>query len=76
MDDADRAQPHEEAERMEGLAAVLARRGLFERPQYMGFTRVCLDCLQPIPVLRLQAEPGAVRCAECQGRRETEEARR
>jgi len=31
---------------------------------------LCADCGEPIPFGRLQANPTALRCADCQGRRE------
>jgi DnaK suppressor protein len=31
---------------------------------------LCADCAQPIAFERLQAEPWALRCIECEGRRE------
>jgi RNA polymerase-binding transcription factor len=31
---------------------------------------LCLDCGEPIPHARLDANPTALRCADCQGRRE------
>ena len=30
----------------------------------------CADCGEPIPRARLEANPTALRCADCQGRRE------
>lgn len=35
-----------------------------------GHYGLCADCGDPIPLGRLQANPTALRCADCQGRRE------
>lgn len=35
-----------------------------------GHYGLCADCGEPIPLERLRANPTALRCAECQGRRE------
>jgi len=48
------------------LAGIAAAR---ERAQ-AGTYGVCVDCGQPIAKARLQAAPAALRCAECQARRE------
>ena len=63
MDDADRAQQFEEAEREAALAArkqaaplTLVKRG----------PRCCCDCGAIIPAARLRAAPAAERCVDCQ----------
>jgi len=42
-------------------------------PLYIDGVRCCLDCEDPIPLQRLDALPHAVRCVECQGRKEIED---
>lgn len=68
-DDADRAQVIEMAERAEALRR--ARQPAAETPRIDALGhRLCVDCAEPIGSLRLAAVPNAVRCTECQIRRE------
>lgn len=43
-----------------------------ESPLYIDGARCCLDCEEPIPKGRLKVNPDAVRCVECQAKREKE----
>ena len=64
MDIADRAQVNEERERDIALAAQQAARK--ETPRYISGLRVCLSCEDVIAPTRLEANPDAVRCMDCQ----------
>lgn len=62
--DYERAAWLETAERESGAARLRATpQG---RPVQRHGQRVCADCLEPIARARLEAQPGAVRCIECQ----------
>jgi DnaK suppressor protein len=61
MDDADRAEAHEQFFRD---AAIRAARKQLDADE-IG-SGVCRDCGWPIPVERLQARPFAARCTDCQ----------
>ncbi len=50
-----------------------ARQTEFELPLFIGGVRCCLDCEGPIPAERLNVNPDAVRCVECQTRREKDD---
>lgn len=73
MDIADRAQPREEAFQAAALAAVLNRPT--ETPRVVDGVRVCLGCEYPIDGDRLEANPGAARCADCQTEHEKQQRR-
>jgi DnaK suppressor protein len=73
-DDADRAQLVEEAARAHALARAAAAPA--ETPFEIEGVRVCLDCFEPVPLVRLVANPRAVRCVECQWRIEKHRAAR
>ena len=66
MDDLDRAQLLEEAERDAALQRVLNRTQT-ESPKvtFLG-VRICIDCEEPIGRNRLKAKPDAVRCIDCE----------
>lgn len=51
---------------LQDLAGLLAARQRIESGTY----GICADCGEPIAHPRLRANPVAVRCAECQSRRE------
>lgn len=67
MDDVERGQLQEQAERDHALAKTRARidAANAEAPP-PAEERECLGCLDPIDPRRLRAHPGAVRCIECQ----------
>ncbi len=68
MDDADRAQGVEELTRDLALAQRAARQD--EAPLVIGDVRICRWCNEEIEPQRLEANPQAVRCVECQSRHE------
>lgn len=68
MDPADNAQRVEEMDRDRALAGRADRKA--EQALYMNEVRVCLWCNQELDLARLQANPDAVRCVECQDRHE------
>lgn len=68
MDFADAAQRVEEMARDIALAQRADRKP--EQALYLNDVRVCLWCNQDIDLTRLQANPEAVRCVECQERHE------
>ena len=67
MDDADRAEVQVSTETARCLAAHLAR---VHHPRPVATdaqgARICRDCGDPLTPARLHAQPGAVRCVECQ----------
>lgn len=74
MDIADDAQRVEEMERARALADRANRKT--EQAIYMNEVRVCLWCNQDLDLTRLQANPDAVRCVECQERHERTQGKR
>lgn len=66
MDEGDYAKDWQNKFEARALAAHRASRPA-ETAHEMDGVRLCLDCGDEIPPLRLQARPEAVRCAECQG---------
>ena len=72
MDAVDVAQAREDELRAEALAN---RRPVQETPRVMDGVRVCLGCEDPINKKRLEANPDAVRCAECQQEHERQQMR-
>lgn len=69
MDLVDRAQAREELDRQLALRAHNARLS-----QAAG-SGICLDCREPIDARRLQANPAAVRCTDCQSGQDKRDAR-
>ena len=65
MDDADHAGELEQADRERALRRSLAAPAPIV-PAVEDGERVCLDCAEPIPPMRLLIVPGAVRCHACQ----------
>jgi phage/conjugal plasmid C-4 type zinc finger TraR family protein len=65
-DAADFAGPIEQREREAALARQAARNEEHETPFEIEGMRVCTDCYEPIGARRLEANPHAVRCTECQ----------
>lgn len=74
MDIADDAQRVEEMARERALAQRADRKA--EQALYMNEVRVCLWCNQDLDLARLQANPDAVRCVECQVRHERTQGKR
>ncbi len=68
MDVADSAQAVQELNRNLALAEHAGHQP--ETPIYLNDVRVCRWCSQEIAPLRLEANPQAVRCVECQDRHE------
>jgi RNA polymerase-binding transcription factor DksA len=55
-------------------AAFMDRRALLAAVALpVRVSTVCITCAAPIPVGRLRAAPGAVRCVGCQGRIDRQE---
>lgn len=75
MDDADRAQAHEEMDRAIALRNSLAGEASGETQIVTADGVVCCDCGEPIGGERLRAVPKTVRCVGCQEAREAEENR-
>jgi DnaK suppressor protein len=74
MDIIDRAQQNDR-EIQQSVDNYLKRRGidLFEPPeraQVIDGIAYCVDCGLDIPPKRLEAKPDAVRCVECESRKE------
>lgn len=72
MDIIDEANAMADFFRENALNALNAIRqnGALEAPLYIDGVRCCLDCEEPIPAKRLEVNPGAVRCVECQAEKE------
>jgi len=64
----DRANAQVERQRERAIRQITERP--HETPCFLDGVQVCLDCDEPIPHARLKAEPHAVRCVYCEGRRE------
>ena len=62
----DEANERADLFREAALTAKLAGGKPEERPLYLDGVRCCLDCEEPIPEARLDANPDAVRCTSCQ----------
>jgi len=69
MDTIDTANKDAELYKDAALANQLTGREK-EKPLYLRGVRCCLDCTEPIPEKRLEANPDAVRCVACQGKHE------
>lgn len=68
-DEADRAQPHEEAIRAEAIRrAMAAPKG--PPPVILDGVHFCADCSEVIPPARVAALPGIGLCVTCQQDRE------
>lgn len=65
MDKLDIAKDLEMEHRQRSLKAQRDGR-VKEKPDEVDGIRYCLDCGDPVPKKRLDAEPDAVRCVECQ----------
>ncbi|SNS16090.1 transcriptional regulator, TraR/DksA family [Humidesulfovibrio mexicanus] len=61
----DDAQATEVLDRLQALARVPGL-GTGEAQLVIEGAVCCLECEEPIPLARLAAVPGCVRCAECQ----------
>lgn len=65
------AQEREERRCAEGVAAIVGRAR--EEPLIIDGVVCCRGCEEAIPPERLQAAPEAVRCIECQVRRDKQQ---
>lgn len=67
MDPVDYAKEREMLHRQISLEAQLNKpdHSPGEEPFEIEGIRVCLDCLDPIPLGRLEAWPNALRCVDC-----------
>tara|TARA_R110002073_G_scaffold158622_1_gene313912 strand:+ start:300 stop:521 length:222 start_codon:yes stop_codon:yes gene_type:complete len=65
MDDVDRAKIIEQKNRSASVQAALNTKSKREQMLIDGVPH-CVDCYEEIPVQRLSALPGAVRCVECE----------
>lgn len=70
MDSIERGQRLDEFYRRNAIAAHFASAAGPEEPLYIDGERCCLDCEDPIPPDRLRHRPDAVRCTECQSKKE------
>lgn len=69
MDTVDIAKELELKQRDEALKTHFSNQAK-ETPLIIDGVRVCLDCDAAIPEERIQANPAAVRCTECQSYQE------
>lgn len=74
MDIGDRAAAREDELRDDALASF-ARNRQHEAARVVDGARVCLDCDDHISANRLNANPQAVRCADCQQQFEHDQKR-
>lgn len=67
MDDLDRAKELEMQQRDESLRETLARpdHDYGEKADIVDGVHYCIDCCEPIPLMRLAVLPGALRCVDC-----------
>jgi DnaK suppressor protein len=70
MDECDAAAELQQMDREGALRVALRTAHRREQPLVIGGERCCLDCEEPIEPERLSANPDAVRCVVCQGKRE------
>jgi len=70
VDDVERGQELDQANCAAALRAQLARVAAEAAEERRGTPGLCVVCDEPIPTARLQAQPNAVRCIECQERKE------
>jgi len=75
MDEIDQAQANDELFRQSALSAHFAVRRLNGGPDAIDppLSRPCCDCGEEIESARLKALPCAVRCVDCQGKKERRE---
>ena len=66
MDERYHDQARELTERRTAEAVRAVRNRPIEAPLEVEGERVCLDCREPIAIARLNANPPAVRCIDCQ----------
>jgi phage/conjugal plasmid C-4 type zinc finger TraR family protein len=66
MDERYHDQARELTERRTAEAVSAVRNRAVEAPLEVAGVRLCLDCRDPVGVARLQANPHAVRCIDCQ----------
>ncbi|MCE5184632.1 MAG: TraR/DksA family transcriptional regulator [Planctomycetaceae bacterium] len=69
-DEIDRAQAATEVYQEAALLAHKRRTPPARIVPLNGGARDCLDCGKPIPAARLKALPNAIRCIECQNKKE------
>jgi phage/conjugal plasmid C-4 type zinc finger TraR family protein len=72
MDDIDLANEHAEMHRQHALRAHFSTRPVREdgQDQKLFGPRLCIDCGEEIETARLHALPYAVRCVDCQAKKE------
>ena len=74
MDEIDRVQAASEVYQAAAMRSHLNKRKLEPVPDKdAGNERGCIDCKEIIPRARIEANPAAVRCIECQSKFEREE---
>lgn len=72
----DKASEHQSQWLARSLAAQQAKSMQGHRPDDASEgERLCIDCDEVIPAKRIQANPCALRCVECQGIKELKEQR-
>ena len=73
-DEADLAQIEQDKALAAALSLVAHRaRDGGPGPEWIDGKPYCIDCGDEIPLARLRAVPGTVRCVRCQAEREAEE---
>lgn len=75
-DEMDTAQKIDELYRTSALIKAKARHTEEEDPLIIDGVRCCLDCEKPIPLARLELQPNAHRCVQCQEKKEKRSAKR
>ncbi len=66
MDEIDRAQEREQADRDRAIAATLQRIAAAFQPRDLSVLGTCIDCSQPIDPARMEALRGCcARCVRC-----------
>ncbi|MEN6375565.1 MAG: TraR/DksA C4-type zinc finger protein [Smithella sp.] len=75
-DEMDNAQKYDELYRNSALVKAKAGRIEDEDPLIIEGVRYCLDCAKPIPPARLELQPDARRCVNCQTKKEKRYAKR
>jgi DnaK suppressor protein len=75
MDIIDQAQQNDREFNEKALTEILKRRNLYdllydEKPLIVDGVHYCLDCGDEIPAARIAAKPNALRCIDCQAKKE------
>ena len=75
MDIIDQAQQNDREFNEKALSEIRKRRDFYtmlydEKPLVVDGVHYCIDCGEDIPAARIAANPSAIRCIDCQAKKE------